>query len=280
MPPDRFAVIGDPIAHSLSPVMHMAALSDLGIAGSYEAIHVPPSQLAEVVESLRQGRYRGFNVTIPHKEHVGAFLDAIDPSARRIGAVNTVVNDGGQLTGYNTDAEGFTRALEHVAPDVRGGQAVVFGAGGSARAVIHALRAMRLNVTIVVRNPATAAPVALDYGGAIDIIPSHSPALASRVLGADLLINTTPLGMGHLADRSPLPNGLTPEPGTIAFDLVYGRLTPFLTQCREAGCDTLDGLEMLVYQGAASFKLWTGLAPDVDVMRDACLRALGEMAAC
>lgn len=280
MPSERFAVIGDPIGHSLSPAMHTVAFGEIGLDATYEAIRVTPGQLSAAVTGLRRDGYRGFNVTIPHKENIGPLLDVVDPTAAKIGAINTVVNGGGRLLGYNTDCVGFSRALRQMVPHMNGGQAVVFGAGGSARAVIHALMELKMTVTVVARNPTKAEGLSERYPDAIEIIPADSPSLAHRVLASDLLVNTTPLGMDHLSDRSPLPDGLVPESRAVVFDLVYGRTTPLIALSRAAGCTTLDGLEMLVYQGAASFQLWTGIAPNIDVMREACRKALGEVAAC
>jgi shikimate dehydrogenase len=139
---------------------------------------------------------------------------------------------------------------------------------------------LKMMVTVVARNPSKAEGLSGRYADAIEIIPDDSPSLAHCVLASDLLVNTTPLGMNHLSDCSPLPDGLVPEPRTVVFDLVYGRTTPLLALSRAVGCTTLDGLEMLLYQGAASFQLWTGVEPSINVMREACLKALGEVTAC
>jgi len=269
---NRLAVIGDPIAHSLSPAMHAAALQAAGIAGSYQAIHVASPELETQVRLLRDQGYRGFNVTVPHKERVVACLDQIDVSAQ-IGAVNTIVNQQEVLIGYNTDIAGFSRALRSLLPDPTGLRAVVLGAGGSALAVVHALQLERATVTVVNRTVARAEYLASRVSRRMIVLRSGLEA-ADAIKHADLLVNTTPLGMGDLAALSALPDGSRLSSHTAVFDLVYGRTTPLLAQAAAAGCATADGLEMLVQQGALSFQLWTGIAPDITVMRDACARAL------
>jgi len=275
---NRLAVIGDPISHSLSPAMHNAALHAAGIGGSYQAVHVSSPELEAQVHVLRDQEYRGFNVTIPHKERIAACLDQIDASAR-IGAVNTVVNQQGVLIGYNTDIAGFSRALRSLLPEPMGRHAVVLGAGGSALAVVHALQLERATVTVVNRSVARAEYLASRLSGPI-VVPSRGPEAADAIARADLLVNTTPLGMGRLAALSPLPTGSRLSPHTVVFDLVYGRTTPLLAQAAAASCATVDGLEMLVQQGALSFQLWTGIVPDVTVMREACERALEVPTCC
>ncbi len=269
---NRLAVIGDPIAHSLSPAMHNAALHAAGIAGSYQAIQVSSDKLEAQIHLLRAQGYRGFNVTIPHKERIAAYLDQIDVSAR-IGAVNTVVNRQGALFGYNTDIGGFSRALRSLLPDPAGLRAVVLGAGGSALAVVHALQVERATVTVVNRSVARAEYLASRVSGSITVLPIGRKAI-DAITHADLLVNTTPRGMGHLATLSALPDGCRLSSRTAVFDLVYGRTTPLLTQAAAGGCRIANGLEMLVQQGALSFQLWTGIAPDIPVMREACAHAL------
>lgn len=269
---NRLAVIGDPISHSLSPAMHNAALRAAGIGGSYQAVHVSSPELEAQVHVLRDQGYRGFNVTIPHKERIAACLDQIDASAR-IGAVNTVVNQQGVLIGYNTDIAGFSRALRQLLPDPSGLRAVVLGAGGSALAVVHALQLERVTVTVVNRSVARSEYLASRLSGPIAVRRSDAEA-ADAIGRADLLVNATPLGMDNLAALSPLPTGSQLSAHTAVFDLVYGRTTPLLALAAATGCPTADGLEMLVQQGALSFQLWTGIVPDLTVMREACERAL------
>jgi shikimate dehydrogenase len=292
----HYAVIGDPIGHSLSPAMQSAAFRDAGIAATYEAVRVTAQGLASWLQSDALS-YDGFNVTIPHKEAVVRTI-AAEAHATRLGAVNTVTVHVGRLTGWNTDYSGFEGCLRVLELDVRHRETVVFGAGGSARAVVRALLDLGAHVTVInrTREKADALLVAVD---AVHLIPvdirrrdrevatsQRLPAATAQVLTPDdpgtcdvvaraaLLVNTTPLGMSHLADCSPLPPGASLAHRPAVIDLVYGRVTPLVAAAREAGCPTLDGIEMLVQQGAASFHMWTGVSPDVDVMRRACHQEL------
>jgi shikimate dehydrogenase len=279
MPPDRLAVIGDPIAHSLSPVMQGAALLSASLPWAFEAHHVLPAELAAWVRRAREAAYRGFNVTIPHKVAIASHLDGIASSAERVGAVNTVVRSGEHLIGHNTDLVGFKQALLALAPDVWGVRAVIFGAGGAARAAVHALTDLEARMTIVNRHVVRAASLAegLDRTTALG---ADDPRLATEIEDARLLVNATPLGMSHLADCSPLPAGTQLQPDTVVIDLVYGHPTPLLREAARRSCRCADGLEMLVQQGAESFRLWTGLEPDLEAMRAACHAHLKETQVC
>lgn len=272
----RFAVIGDPIEHSRSPRMQMAAFRAAGIQATYEPLHVTATELADAVRRLRDGGYIGFNVTIPHKRAMPALLDSMDPIARQTGAVNTVVREGTELIGYNTDVEGFDMALTVLAgPDWRG-RCLLFGAGGAARAVVAALQRRGCEVTVTNRSVESADALAKEIGGEVKILRRLGD-LEAAVYSADLVVNATALGMGDLSAVSPLPPGAHFRPGALAIDLVYGRQTPFLIAAIAAGCRVQDGIEMLVQQGAAAFRLWTGIQPDTGVMREACLQPVTEV---
>jgi shikimate dehydrogenase len=283
MPPDlrrqsaRYAVIGDPIGHSLSPAMQTAALRAAGIDATYEALLVPAGQLGWWIEHLRAEGYRGWNVTIPHKETVGAYLDEIVGSAAEIGAVNTMVNESGRLVGYNTDVEGFLQALAMANLDEPGHDAVVFGAGGAARAVVQALIRLQARITVVNRTPEKAWRIAQTAGAAVRALAVDDPEAIPLIREASLLVNATSLGMGQLSNASPLPERVELLPSSAVVDLVYGRPTPFLLRAQESGCLIMDGLEMLVRQGAAAFRLWTGVEPDLTAMRAACRQSLAEV---
>jgi len=277
---ERFAVIGDPIDHSLSPAMQEAAFRSAGIEATYEAIHLRPENLRRGVEALRAAGYRGFNVTVPHKETVAALVDGLAPSAARARAVNTVVRRGGALEGHNTDGHGFVETLRVHGIQVGGERVVVFGAGGSARAIVHALAGLGAGVVLVNRTEARARELAREVGGRASVLRRDAPGLRDAVLSARLVINTTSLGLGELNGESPLPAGVELPPTAVAFDLVYGSVTPFLRRAAAGGCRTLDGLEMLVQQGAESFRLWTGGEPDLDAMRHACRRELVRREQC
>lgn len=269
MSSDSFAVIGDPVVHSLSPRMHAAAFAAAGLDASYERLHVAPADLAGAVVMLRRQGYRGFNVTVPHKRAVMSFLDRVDPVAARVGAVNTVARDGCEFVGYNTDVEGFAAALDRLVGRDWRGHALVFGAGGAARAVVAALLSRSSVVTISNRTAIAADGVAADFGPGVRVARTTREC-AGAVYDAELVVNATSLGLGDLADRSPLDGGARFRPGTSAIDLVYGRMTPFMTAARESGCRVQGGIEMLVQQGAAAFRIWTGVEPDIEAMRTAC----------
>ena len=276
---ERFAVIGDPIAHSLSPAMQSAAFIAAGIEATYEKHHVSPASLGAWVQNVRDVPYAGFNVTIPHKETIPQFLDALDGSVKSVGAVNTVVNRAGKLTGYNTDLPGFAAVVNSHHINVRGGHAIVLGAGGSARAVARALSDLGASVILCNRHEESARVLAMKLSIDAETASLFSPEARTAIETADLVVNTTPLGMDHLP-ISPLPDGTTLDPRTAVIDLVYGRTTPLVAQAQASGCVVIDGIEMLVQQGAASFRLWTGIAPDLEVMRAACRRALTEVHTC
>lgn len=277
---DRFAVIGDPITHSLSPVMQEAAFRRVGIHARYEAQRVPAERLAEHVAGLREMGYRGFNVTVPHKVSIVPLLDNLAATAMRAGAVNTVSIRDGKSFGDNTDVPGFTAALRTLGLDLHGLPVTVIGAGGSARAVVLALSGAGARLTIVNRSPENARQLLQALDVRADIC-SNGDLRAAVVVGRSaLVINTTPLGMAGAPQESPLPSGVTLAAGAVAVDLVYGDETPFLASARAQGCRTMDGLEMLVQQGAESFRIWTGLEPDLAVMRDACRRGLREALTC
>jgi shikimate dehydrogenase len=274
--PERLAVIGDPIAHSLSPAMQGAALLVAGLPWTYEAVWVPAHRLAEQILQFREEGYRGFNVTIPHKRDVLALMDQVTPDAAAVDAVNTVVLDRGRLLGYNTDVAGFLAALRTLAGDIAGRLVVVFGAGGAARAAVRALLRSRASVSVVSRDVNRARLLV----PAEDAFASSDPLVLPRIQNADVLVNATPLGMKHLAGESPLSVSARLRPGAVVMDMVYGRCTPFLEQARSQGCIAGDGLEMLVQQGAESFRLWTGIDPDLNVMRAACGMEIGEVHQC
>lgn len=279
----RIGVIGYPLGHSLSPAFQQAALDHLGLDARYEAWETPPERLAETLEAMRSPDCLGANVTIPHKEAVIPLLNDSDELSRQVGAVNTIVNRAGALHGYNTDVIGFLRALkEDAAFDPAGQRALVLGAGGAARAVVLALsREGAAAITVINRTYARASALAGDlrrYGSAsLTALPHAYASLAAALLGCRLLVNCTSVGMAGTASgkASPLPAELIPS-GILVFDLVYSPPeTRLMATARKRGARVLGGLPMLVYQGAASFELWAGLAAPLDIMREAAHKALG-----
>ena len=276
----RVALIGWPVEHSLSPVMHNAAFKALGIDWRYELFPVPPGQLGAAVADLHAGGCRGANVTLPHKSAIMAYLDKIDDAARAIGAVNTIAVRGTRLAGYNTDGPGFLRALREAGLEPAGRRALVLGAGGAARAVVYALAQAGCSVTVFNRTVAHAAELArnlngLGLGGAVSTVPGEAALRALDLAPFDLLVNATVAGMWPNCGESPWPAGLALPSHWSVFDLVYNPLeTRLLGEARQAGARAVNGLGMLVWQGALAFELWTGQAPPVGLMRAAAVEAL------
>ena len=263
----KLGVIGYPIGHSLSPCMHNAALRALSLDGEYSAIAVESAGLPETVRGLFAQGFAGLNVTIPHKQAVLPLMDELANSARVIGAVNTIVKRDGHMIGYNTDAAGFMRGLTDTGFKPTGAKVLVLGAGGAARAVVYALSDARASVVVWNRTQARAERLASEFGAdALDCLPVGT-------LGTfDLIVNTTSVGMSPHSNETPLQFPRGERPPQWVYDLVYRpRQTRFLREARAAGARTIGGLEMLVYQGAEAFTLWTGRAAPVGVMRSAIL---------
>lgn len=269
-------IIGWPVEHSLSPAMHNAAFEALGLNWRYAAFPVPPELLGDAVRGLRALGIAGANVTIPHKEAVIPFLDVLSPAAKAIGAVNTVCMDGKYLLGDNTDVHGFLAALDQAEVPLHGRRALVLGAGGSARAVVYGLLLRGTQVFIRARTPARARRLADDMRAVVE--GGQVEAVEQVPAEVDLVVNCTPVGMWpHHDGENPLPAEVRLHSGMAVMDLVYRPLeTALLRQARLAGARAVSGLEMLVWQGAVAFKHWTGQEAPVEVMRQACLRALGK----
>jgi shikimate dehydrogenase len=275
-------LIGYPLAHSISPVFQQAALDHLSLDARYELWETKREALAECVARMRRPECLGANVTVPYKELVTPLLDEIDSLAGRIGAVNTIVNRDGQLCGYNTDMTGFARALQEEGGfDASGAQVVLLGAGGAGRAATMALiQARAASVTIADILPERAERLVADLGRHGDTplrsVPATEHHLAPALAGCQLLVNCTPIGMRHSKEEHdlPVPSQLIP-PRALVFDIIYNPLeTRLLAEARKRGARTLGGLSMLVYQGAASFELWTDRQAPLDVMFEAARRAV------
>ncbi len=274
-------LIGWPVAHSGSPAMHNAAFAALKLNWSYVPLPVRPEALPAAVAGLAALGFRGANVTVPHKEGVIPLLDSLSPEAEAIGAVNTiVVEDDGRLVGHNTDAPGFIAALRRGGFSPEGKTAVVVGAGGAARAVVHGLLAAGVDrIVLLNRSLDRAEGLVADLRAdeRVQALPLIPEALVESAQAADLLVNATPIGLWPEADGSIWPAEVPIPAHLTVFDLVYNPVeTVLLRRARAGGARTISGLEMLIHQGAAAFRLWTGIAPPVDVMRSACTQALGE----
>ena len=276
-------IIGYPISHSISPLFQQAALDHLSVESRYLGYGVPPEEVGEFVASLRSANALGINVTVPHKEAVMPFLDEIDDWAAEAGAVNTIVNRGGRLSGHNTDGYGFLRALrEEGGFDPEGRRVLILGAGGSARGVVQALaRAGVGRLHIANRTLAraeTLAELAAGKGVPAEALALGSEGIADAAASAELIVNCTSLGMRHGPDEAASPLSASQIPAAaLVYDLVYNPMrTPLLREAEATGANTLGGISMLVYQGAASFELWLERPAPVSVMMDAALAAMRD----
>jgi shikimate dehydrogenase len=273
-----YGVIGDPVRHSRSPVMMNRAFRETGTNGIYAAFHISPDRLGVFIDGVRAMGIRGVNVTIPHKVEVMRYLDEIDAGARAVGAVNTIVNEGGRLTGYNTDGIGYVRSLkEEAEPLLAGKRIVVLGAGGAARGIVHALaQEGPQRITIANRTEGRARELASNLGGIADIDAVGADKLQAAVQEADIVVNTTSAGMYPHIDEIPL--GLDAawlRPGAVASEIIYNPpTTRFLREAEARGCRTHGGLGMFIYQGAYAFEYWTGSPAPVAVMKETVLHAL------
>jgi len=259
----RCFVIGHPIAHSRSPLIHGGWIAEHGLDGSYERIDVAPSDLPAFLDRIRAGEFAGGNVTVPHKEAVLPLLDELGEAARRIGAVNTIWRENGRLHGDNTDAAGFLAHLDASVPDWQShvGTALILGAGGAARAICHGLKSRAVGAIIVANRSRSRADALADEFGA----PLQAADWADRaalVGQADLVVNTTALGM---AGKPPLDLDLSAlRPGTIVDDIVYVPLTTaLLSDAQARGARVVDGLGMLLHQAVPGFARWFRITPQV-----------------
>jgi shikimate dehydrogenase len=278
-------IIGYPLGHSLSPVIHSAGFKALGLDVTYEAWPVPPEDLPTAVERVRDAAMLGMSVTIPHKQAVMALLDEVDPAAVAIGSVNTIVKRDGRLIGHNTDKDGFIRPLRNAGCDPAGLRALVLGVGGSERAVAYGLvEAGVASITLAGRRPdrvhaaAQHLRTSMSRQTPVREVVWSAEELIAAAAEADLIVNCTPIGMRHTREEheSPLPESAL-RPGMWVYDIVYNPLeTELLHLARNAGAGAIAGLEMLVYQAAAQQLLWTGKEPPIDIMLAVATAALTQ----
>lgn len=261
-----YVLLGNPVAHSLSPRMHRAAFRAMKLGAEYVAFQV--EDLKRAVEGLRGLGIRGASVTIPFKESILALLDEVDEEARSLGAVNTVLNLGGRLKGYNTDWIGFTRALEGRL-GIRGESFAILGAGGAARAAAYAVIRAGGRAVILNRDVQRAAKLARELGC------GHEPLERLGELEAQVLVNTTPVGMSPKTQDSPVPREVLGR-FQLVMDVIYNPLrTRLLREAEEQGASLVSGLEMFVEQGAEQIRIWTGMEPPLELMRKVVEKALG-----
>ncbi|MCL6572235.1 MAG: shikimate dehydrogenase [Bacillus sp. (in: Bacteria)] len=271
-----FAVLGNPIEHTMSPVMHNDLFSFYQIDADYLPFRVKAEDLEVAVKGLRALGVGGFNVTIPHKSNVIPYLDGVDELASSIGAVNTVVNVGGNLIGYNTDGPGFLKGLTDYVPTLAGLRVLIIGSGGAARAIYFTLAKEKpLIVDIANRTLNKAQRLIEDCPYPISST-AYPMDMASQSSGDyDLIIQTTMIGMSPNINEQPL-NLDNLRKQTMVCDIIYNPLeTQFLRKAREKKASTQNGLDMFVYQGALAFEKWTGICPDVQRMRNSVLLQLG-----
>jgi shikimate dehydrogenase len=261
-------LIGDPVEHSLSPLIHNAAYKVLGL--NYAYIASPTSDIERAIETIRTNGIRGVSVTTPHKVGVLKYLDHIGDATKAIGAVNTVVNDNGKLIGYNTDGDAALKALEEVT-ELGGKKVIIIGGGGAAQAIATALKEKKVNLTILNRTEARAKELAKKVGasdaGGLDKI--------SLVNEADILINATTVGMSPNTEETIVPKEFL-HPRLTVFDIVYNpKETRLAREARKSGCAIVYGYKMLLYQAAQQFKLFTGQPAPIRVMELTLIKALG-----
>jgi len=258
------AVLGHPVEHSRSPAIHNAAYAALGIDAVYVALDVEPARFPAALEGIVALGFMGVNVTVPHKEAALRGCDEVDEVARTVGAVNTIVVDGGRRRGWNTDVHGFRRSVEEMGAAPR--NAVVLGSGGAARAVVVALAQLGATTRVIARDPGRARPL---LGiGASDAAPWTDEALARACAGADLVVDTTSVGLRDDPTPAPVPLDRLPD-GALVASLVYHREPALLAAARARGLRTMDGAGMLLHQAARAFELMTGRQAPLEVMRAA-----------
>lgn len=269
-----YCIFGRPVSHSISPVMHNAAFREAGINSVYVAFE--PASIEGAMRAMKEIGIRGASVTIPFKIEALRHADAVDPLASGIGSINTLLNNNGVLTGYNTDGIGAVSALEQENIAIEGSTCLIIGNGGSARAIAATLASRGARIIITGRNGERISGLAAGIRGAE---PARALLLAALDRGLmdtiDIIINTTPVGMAPDTEEIPLPENLL-SPHHAVFDIVYAPHTTRLIAAASArGCVVVHGIEMLLHQGARQFELWTGTPAPVDAMRRAIFSHLG-----
>jgi shikimate dehydrogenase len=270
------AVIGDPIEHSLSPQIHNAAFRSLNMDFVYVAFRVRRSELAQAIAGIRALEMTGINVTIPHKTSVIRFLDTVERTARKIGAVNTLVRSNRGLQGYNTDGQAALEVLQKLGGSLSGMKATILGAGGAARAIAYYLSNETESMSILNRTQARGSSLAREIarwsGDKCQFHRLNKANIRKEIGKSEILINTLPVNAFPRFAETMIQEKSV-RPGMIVFDVNYHQTSHFLTDAQNEGAKVSDGLDMLVSQAALSFELWTGRKPPIDVMREAALKA-------
>ena len=267
-----YGIIGDPVAHSLSPVMHNAAFEKLGMDAVYLAFRVSSEEVGDAIRGAKSLGISGLNVTIPLKEKALFFVDA-EPIAKKIGAINTIDFSSGTPIGYNTDGIGSLRVLKETVGEIKGKNVLILGAGGAAKAISFYLDAKGAKITIANRTKERAVHLTSKLSNAD--FSGLGVELGKRIEASDILINATSVGMHPNEDVS-LVSADMMHPDLVVFDIVYNPMeTKLLREAKRAGVKKIvDGVKMLVYQGAASFRIWTKEEPPIEVMENAVRDAL------
>ena len=275
-------LIGDPVEHSMSPVMHNAAFSETGVDFLYVPFRVKKEELGKAIEGMRSLNMRGLNVTIPHKVEVIRFLDKLDPLAEKIGAVNTIVNDDGVLTGYNTDASGFLQTLLEKGIEPKGENVVLLGAGGAARAISFVLADRGAHLVILNRREEfdwareLAGRISELFDREVAALELNRGNLAGVLGKADIMVNATSVGMSPDTDGTPVDAPLLRK-DLVVVDIVYNPIkTRLLREAEAAGARTIGGLDMLVWQGALAFEKWTGQKAPAGLMKQEAIKLLAK----
>ncbi len=274
------ALIGDPVEHTMSPAIHNAAFSEMGLDYVYVAFGVKAEELGKAIDGMRALNIRGLSVTMPHKVAVPRLLDRLDPLAEKIEAVNTIVNDDGILTGYNTDATGFLQALLERGVEPKGKNIAILGAGGASRAVSFILADRGANLVILNRlleldwAIELARRISQTFSRDVEALELNRDNLIKALAKADILVNATSVGMSPDINETPVPSDLL-KPGLIVYDIIYNPIkTKLLKDAEAVGAETISGVDMLVWQGVLAFEKWTGHKPPVELMMKEAIKLL------
>lgn len=275
-------LIGCPLEHSLSPLIHNTFINDVRENLVYLPFEIIPENFKQGIEGLKALNVKGFNVTIPYKERIIELLDEVSEESSFIGAVNTVVNKKGRLIGYNTDCKGFSMALKENNIKLRGLNVLVIGAGGAAKAVVYQLiKENAKSIVLTNRTEKRAEDLVKSFNkitnSLIKCIKFDETELVKNILDIDVIINTTPVGMYPDSNQCIIQNNHFFKKDKVYCDIIYNPVTTkFLKQAQEVGAKTIGGLDMLIYQACYSFKLWSGILPDHKKVRKLAVKHLND----
>lgn len=267
-------LLGNPVKHSISPNMHNSAFRKLALDYAYLAFEIEDGFLEDAINAMKIFKAKGFNITMPYKEKVIDFLDAVSEDAQIIGSVNTVLNDNGKLVGYNTDGRGFIKALEESKMEYKGKKIVIAGAGGAAKAIAVQLAFEGAKEVVVLnRTLSNADEIANNINENIHTcnaraLEFHESSLKEELQNANIFVNCTPIGMKSNVDESIISDISTLHKDLFVADIIYDPLkTKLLSMAEKAGCRTMNGIGMIIYQGALAFKIWTGEDMPIELVK-------------